>query len=141
MLDTDYINTCVSYIICLTQNNIEKSRIVKKNSQNDKIENIASSVCRSLFIDGSGNWNLSSTSNSLAASLNIIMMYFEFRNIRSCVHTAVIMKRLMWLLSWHSLKSDVWSPSDRLQVSLTKKRRKKKQIWKECNILGIKWKD
>jgi hypothetical protein len=59
-------------------------------------ENVAGSVCLSLFMDGTVKCKLPSTYSSTGLGriqhLKKQRQNFEFRNIRRCVHTAVIME-------------------------------------------------
>jgi hypothetical protein len=71
-----------------------------KKAQYGKIETVAGSVWLSLFMDGTGKCHLPATPPSTGLSriqhLNMKYKNFEFRNIRRCVHTAVIMEPSMW---------------------------------------------
>jgi hypothetical protein len=71
-----------------------------KKAQHNKIENVAGSVWLSLFMNGNGKCKFPSTPPSTGLSriqhLTQKWWNFEFRNIRRCVHTAIIMEPSMW---------------------------------------------
>jgi hypothetical protein len=70
---------------------IEKNKESLKKAQQDKIEYNAGSVLLNLFMDGIGKFKLPYTPPCTLSRIR----NFEFRNIRRCVYTAVIMEPAM----------------------------------------------